>query len=204
MRQGLFTSFTTLLASMGRESGGLVTHLIEVLIRAADALGGEAAIEIFASDMVRTGLLGALLSGIRSAWGAHCVTGPNRKDSSVEGSLETDYFAALARLMYASPRIFIGAAHMVADASAWNQNGQSQPAVQSSSDDTGMSWLLEEWFSHLDNIGDPARRKLMCLALTKMLDVGGGIILAKLQDMMTMWTDIVGELTEGLDDKSVE
>ncbi|KAJ9636350.1 hypothetical protein H2199_008025 [Coniosporium tulheliwenetii] len=60
-----------------------------------------------------------------------------------------------------------------------------------------MKWLLEEWFSHLENIGDPGRRKLMSLALTKLLDTNAPWILGRLQELMSLWTDVVTELMEG-------
>ncbi len=59
-----------------------------------------------------------------------------------------------------------------------------------------MKWLLEEWFSHFENIGDPSRRKLMCLALTKLLSTSQPFILSSLQSLMTLWTDMVTEIRE--------
>lgn len=59
-----------------------------------------------------------------------------------------------------------------------------------------MDWLLEEWFSHFENIGDPSRKKLMCLALTSLFGTGAPYVTKHLQSYMTMWTDIVAELRE--------
>ena len=61
-----------------------------------------------------------------------------------------------------------------------------------------MQWLLQEWFSHLENIGDPGRRKLMALALTRLLDLPQQrFMLLNLQSLMTMWTDVITELRDG-------
>ena len=65
-----------------------------------------------------------------------------------------------------------------------------------------MKWLLEEWFSHFENVGDPSRRKLMCLALTKLLDTNQPFILLNLQSLMTIWTDVITELREDEQDAS--
>lgn len=62
--------------------------------------------------------------------------------------------------------------------------------------DALMHWLLEEWFSHFENIGDPSRKKLMCLALTALFGTGAPYVMPHLQSYMNMWTDIVAELRE--------
>ena len=56
------------------------------------------------------------------------------------------------------------------------------------------------WFSHLENVGDPTRRKLMCLSLTRLLETNQPFILIKLQSLMTMWTDVVVELRNDAED----
>ena len=44
----------------------------------------------------------------------------------------------------------------------------------------------------------------MALSLTRFLEGGAPWILGKLQDLITIWTDVVMELTEGVEDKSIE
>ena len=55
-----------------------------------------------------------------------------------------------------------------------------------------LDWLLEEWFGHIENIGDLANKKLMVLALTGLLEVESGrFVLEKLQNLITVWTDVL-------------
>ncbi|KAK4543323.1 hypothetical protein LTR36_005682 [Oleoguttula mirabilis] len=171
VRVPLFAALTTLVSTLKPkpEANGMVCNIVEVIIRAA----GTSIDHIDLSAFTRT-----LVEGLRGSWVAHCTTGPLAKDSPVDGIVETDYFAVLARLILASLGSFTAAV----------------------GDDATMKWLLEEWFSHLENIGDPSRRKLMCLALTKLLETNQPFILLNLQSLMTMWTDVITELREGAED----
>lgn len=105
----------------------------------------------------------------------------------------------IARIGLASNRVLLGAI----------EAAQTRTAADGMQDvaetlEERMKWLLEEWFDHLDNIAAPVSKKLMCLALTKLLETGKDWILIKLQDLMTMWTGLVIELTDGNADPSVE
>ena len=173
---------------------GVATHVVEVIARAAESLGGTQGITVLVGDMVSSGFWYKLLDGLWGSWGAHQVTGPNRRDSAVDGVIETDYFSLLARVCLNSPETFLQAVAAVQD---------RLQAPHESIADT-MKWLLEEWFDHADNTGDPGRRKLFCLALTKLLETNQPWILIKLQDLMTMWTDVITELTDGNEDKSTD
>lgn len=187
LRTSLFTALTSLLGTLRPDANGLVCNLVEAALRAADHLGSEPAVEQTASDLVSTGFLPALLTGLHGSWKAHCTTGPRALDPPVDGIVETDYFSILARLAIASPSTFCQAVQA------------SQPA---SDLPTTMSWLLEEWTSHFENIGDPSRRKLMALALTKLLSTNQPWILQHLQSLITIWTDVVVELREEAADTS--
>ncbi|KAK8215722.1 armadillo-type protein [Phyllosticta capitalensis] len=189
MRTSLLQSLSSLLGSLRPEANGLVTHLVEVFVRTAQLLGGEGAVEVLTGDMLRTSFLSNLLDGLKGAWEAHQTTGPNARASAVDGIVETDYFAVLARIALASPRILLQALTSVSPA---------EPLPQR------MDWLLTEWFDHLDNIASPTNKKLMCLALTTLLDTRAPWMLAKLQLCMTMWTDLYIELTDGNEDTSVD
>lgn len=136
------------------------------------------------------GFLTVLLEGLRGSWTAHCTTGPLAKDPPVDGIVETDYFAILARLILSDLPSFTAAV----EAAAPTIDGV-KPSL-----DTTMKWLLEEWFSHFENTGDPSRRKLMALALTKLLETNQPFILLNLQSLMTLWTDVITELREGAED----
>ncbi|MBE7181414.1 MAG: hypothetical protein INR71_09445 [Terriglobus roseus] len=164
------------------------------MVRAAEGLGGEEGVRVLVGDMMSQGFIPRLLQGegLRGSWIAHQTTGPRALDTLVDGIVETDYLAVMSRILLASPGAFLDAVCQAdATSSGWDVEAE-------------MKWLLEEWFSHFENVGDPGRRKLMCLALTRLLESGAPWALAKLQDLMTAWTDVVTELTEGMDDKSVE
>lgn len=193
----LLRALSSLLGNLRPDANGLVTGVVEVLVRAADGLGREQAVELIVSDMIRTELFTKLLLGLRGSWEAHQRTGPNASAPVVDGVVETDYFSVLARIGLVSPSILIEAISSVASTSP--VHGTTPESIR----DT-MKWLLEEWFSHLENIGAPDRRKLMALALTRLLESNAEWMLVKLQDLMTMWTDVITELTDGHDDKTID
>lgn len=178
------TAFTALFGTLKREANGSITHLVEILVRAAESIGGPDAVARLTTSLVETGFVAKLLTGLRESFDAHQTTGPNRKHTTIDGVVETDYLSVLARIAFASPDIFVQA---IAAA--------TQPADVTST----MDWLLTEWFSHFDHIGDAKRKKLMCLALTNLLSLHHAWILSRLQSLMTVWTDVITELTEGMD-----
>jgi hypothetical protein len=182
LRPALFTALTSLLGQLRPDANGLVCNLVEAALRAAEHLGSEPAVSQTASDLVATGFLPSLLSGLHGAWKAHCTTGPRALDPLVDGIVETDYLSILARLAIASPSTFCQAIQASAS------NGADLQAT--------MTWLLEEWTSHFENIGDPSHRKLTALALTKLLSTSQPWILSNLQSLMSIWTDVIVELRE--------
>jgi len=190
IRRPWFTALSSLISGLKSkaDANGLACNIIELVICQTASLGGEAAVEQITVALLP--FLSTLLGGLRGSWTAHCTTGPLAKDPPVDGIVETDYFAILARLILSSLDSF----SMAVEAAA--------PLVNASklNFDETMSWLLEEWFSHFENIGDPSRRKLMCLALTKLLATNQPFILLNLQSLMTIWTDIITELQEGAED----
>jgi hypothetical protein len=97
--------------------------------------------------------------------------------------VETDYFSVLARLALTSIRAFVTALQAVGT------------SIGQTFEET-MEWLLTEWFSHFGNIGHPIRRKLNCMALTKLLETNQKWILGRMQDLMTVWTDVLAELVD--------
>lgn len=173
--------FTSLLSGqLKREANGVITHLVEILVRAADSLGSSAVVEALTKSLIETQLLSKLLSGLKTAYDAHQTTGPNRVYSDVDGIVETDYLSVFARIALASPSTLIAAI----DAAS--------PSTESVADT--MRWLFTEWFSHFENTGTADKKKLMCLALTSFLKLGTEMwSMGYLQDMMTMWTDVITE-----------
>ncbi|KAF2458398.1 armadillo-type protein [Lineolata rhizophorae] len=180
-------------ANLSVEATGYVTSVLEVAVRAAAGLGGEEALRVLVADMVATGVVGRLVAGLRDAWEAGQTTGPNRRESSVRGMRESDYWCVLARLGVASPRLLVEAVR-----------GCGMVAPEVVEGQRALKWLLDEWIGHCDNVGSPARRKLMVLALTRLLETGEAWILMELQALMTLWTDVIVELTDGNEDKSVD
>ncbi|KAK4504389.1 hypothetical protein PRZ48_005305 [Zasmidium cellare] len=203
VRSSLLIALSKLLGSLRPDANGLVCNLVETMLRLAQRedvatslpLGNfSSAIFMITYDLAQSsdpetgevGLLSKLLQGLRGSWLAHCTTGPNAKEPPVDGIVETDYFAIFARAILGSLDGFLYACQAAA-AMAFSEQ---QPL------EALMKWLLEEWFSHFENIGDPSRRKLMCLALTKLLETNQPFILLNLQSLMTTWTDVVTELRE--------
>lgn len=177
----LLQPLTSLLATTKREAAGLITGLVELLIRTADLLNGTQGVANVTTHLVSSEFLSTLLIGLRGAHAAHQTTGPNRPSTSIDGLVETDYLSVLARLAIASPSLFIYTL---------------TAAVPNELLETTISWLLTEWFSHLDNVSNPEKRKLFCLALTGLLETNEPWILGRLQELMTLWTDLVAELVD--------
>jgi hypothetical protein len=187
VRKNFFAAFTVLLGNLKQDSNGVVTHLVEIFTRAAETIGGEAAVEMVASGLVETGFMRRLLEGLRESWEAHQTTGPDRRHTNIEGVVETDYWSVLARIALASPSVFVTTMRAVA-------------AIRAEGVESLLQWALTEWFSHFGNMGEPHKKKLMCLALTNLLETGQAWILDRLQDLITVWTDVITELQEGAED----
>ncbi|KAH0536577.1 hypothetical protein FGG08_006561 [Glutinoglossum americanum] len=183
MRGVMFTSFASIFGTLKPEANGIVAHLVEIVVRAADSLGGEQAVEIVGSGLVESGFLAKLHIGLRGSWEAHQTTGPKSKHPPIDGVVETDYFNVLARLALTSTRIFVTVLQAVE-----TSLGQSFEGT--------MEWLLTEWFSHFGNIGHPIQRKLNCMALTRLLETNQKWILGRMQDLMTVWTDVLIEVVD--------
>lgn len=183
----ILAAFASLLGTLKQESNGVITHLVEILIRAAESIGGEPAVSVLSSRLVETRFMGKLLEGLRESWEAHQTIHPDRKYTRIDGVIETDYLSVLARIAFASPTVFVTTMHTVA-----TSQGEGFLSL--------IRWVFTEWFSHFGNMGEPQKKKLMCLALTKLLETGQGWILERLQDLMTVWTDVITELQEGAED----
>lgn len=203
VRSNMFVALSKLIGSLRPDANGLVCNLVETMLRLAQRtdvasslpLGNfSSAVFMITYDLAQSadpqtgevGFFPKLLQGLRGSWLAHCTTGPNAKEAPVDGIVETDYFAIFARAILGSLDGFLH----TCQAAAAVAFSEQQPL------EALMKWLLEEWFSHFENIGDPSRRKLMCLALTKLLETNQPFILLSLQSLMTIWTDVVTELRE--------
>jgi len=189
-RPAILQSLTELQGTLKPEANGIMTHLVQCIIRGADGMGGEQAIKVLSGDLISTGFLAKVLEGLHGAWSHHQSHGPYRElpSRAVDGVVETDYFSVLARIGLASPTTLL----------------EALSSVGSEGLDNTLNWLLEEWFSHIENIGDAPNKKLMTLVLTRFLETGQEWILGRLQNLFVIWTDVLGELLDGMDDPSQE
>ncbi|KAL8994224.1 MAG: hypothetical protein Q9169_005740 [Polycauliona sp. 2 TL-2023] len=175
----LLAPLTSLLKGSKRQVAGLVLSIVELLMRSALDLGGIEGLTSFTTRLLEMNILQTIMGGLRGAYEAHQTTGPNRAKVWLDVLIETDHFSILARLALTSPNFFINAI---------------KAATPDDSFETTISWVLSEWFQHLDNISHPEKKKLNCLAVTALLQTGQPWILVHLQELMTVWTEVVVEL----------
>ncbi|RDI82667.1 hypothetical protein Vi05172_g7351 [Venturia inaequalis] len=176
------------LRTLRPEASYQVFEVVELLVRAADNLAGPAGVQSVARAMVDAGFFRELIMGLRESWEAHQTSGPKASVSNVQGQVETDFFVILARILYASPEVFTELVGTI--------TGNTEEV---------MKWLLEEWFSHAqDLVTSPERHKLMAMALSRLLALNQPYMLSRLQQMMDLWVSVIESLTEGNEDKSVD
>ncbi|KAL8681346.1 MAG: hypothetical protein Q9186_002555 [Xanthomendoza sp. 1 TL-2023] len=172
--------------SVKREASGLVLSVVELLMQSALELGGVEALTTLVSQLLEFDVLQAILAGLHNAHVANQTTGPHRLRTWLGVLAETDCFSLLARLTLASPSLLI-------DAIA--------AAIPNEQLETSIGWILSEWFRHFDNISHPEKKKLNCLALTALLQTGQPWIMEHLQDLMSVWTEVVVELYDDIERK---
>ncbi|USW48997.1 Putative importin-beta domain, armadillo-like helical, exportin-1/Importin-beta [Septoria linicola] len=202
VRSEMFRALATLLGGLKPDANGCVCNVIETSLRLVQRQEIASSLPLgqftnasylitytmaFATDPENGnfGFFPKLLQGLHGSWTAHCTTGPNAQQAPVDGIVETDYFAIIARAILGSLEGFIPTLQAVAASSL----GQQDISIT-------LKWLIEEWTSHFENIGDPSRKKLMCLALTKLLETKLPVVLESLQSLMTIWTSMLLELRE--------
>jgi hypothetical protein len=202
VRTRMFAALAALLGGLKPDANGLVCNVVETMLHMAQKPEVASALPlgqfsdasfVLIYELAQAadpehgnfGLFPKLLQGLRGSWTAHCTTGPNATSAPVDGIVETDYFAIFARAILGSLDGFL-----------YTCAGAATATLGEDSLEGTMKWLLEEWFSHFENIGSPARKKLMALALTKLLDTNQPFILLQLQSLMTVWTDVITELRE--------
>ena len=175
------------------EASAQVFEVVEQLVRVAEDLAQSKGVETVANAMLESGFFRELLLGLRESYEAHQTTGPKSIVSNVQGQVETDFFAILARILYSSPELFL---FLLRNPDA----GLNTNLVA-----TTMNWLLEEWLSHAQElVVDPARQKLLTLALTHLLTASEPFILSRLQQLMDLWISVIESLTEGNEDKNID
>ncbi|KAF1809388.1 ARM repeat-containing protein [Eremomyces bilateralis CBS 781.70] len=211
-------------SSLKPDSHGLVLAFLETIICVATGLGGEAGVRILVSDMIDCGIWGYILGALRGTYirrvsrgqtaGGRAQKGASTEENGlwkwkhVEGPMESDLFSIIARIAWVNPLILQDALALWGH-SAVNLRTQQSPDADRIASTKGeefgsMRWLIDEWLNHTEHIGDPGKRKLMNLGLAKVFGLGTKIALERLQDFMTSWTDIIYELIEGQNDKTVD
>ncbi|AEO70193.1 f3708934-bc0f-40f6-bc3e-24752b3caa16 [Thermothielavioides terrestris] len=183
LRQPTLAALAKTLDSRSRDQSQLGAKSIELVIRVADAFGGAQGVSVVVQDLLEIGVLRAILEGLHSAWESSQTTGPNRKPSKINTVKETDYFALLARIALADPALLV---------TMLTSFGSPIEQV--------WSWLSSQWFANFDCMGDIEREKLSCLALTRLWELPNpmqDLVLARLQDYLSMWTSVVTELADG-------
>jgi hypothetical protein len=185
----LLQSQTPDLRSLKPEASAQVFEVVEQLLRAAEELASTQGVQTSTSALLESGFLRELLAGLREAYEAHQMTGPKAMVSNVQGQVETDFFAILARILYSSPGLFLSIIH------------KADIGLEEDINVT-VGWLLDEWFSHAQElVTDPPRQKLMTMALTQLLTTAEPFILSRLQQLMDLWISVIESLTEGNEDK---
>ncbi|KAL2257554.1 hypothetical protein VTK26DRAFT_9478 [Humicola hyalothermophila] len=181
LRRQTLAALAKTLDSKSREQSQLGTKSIELIINIAQELGGTQGVSVVVQDLLELGVLRTILEGLHSAWESSQTTGPNKKPSSISTIKETDYFALLARIALADPGVF---ATMLASFGG--------PL------DQVWSWLGTQWFANFDCMANIEREKLSCLALTRLWELPQmqDLVLARLQDYLSMWTSVVTELVD--------
>jgi hypothetical protein len=155
---------------------------IEMMIRAAETLGGAQGVSVVIEDLLAIGLLGKIMQELYQDWEASKQVGPQKPQKLLSNLVEENYFAILARLALASPDLFF----------QWLTTVGSLAQV--------WDCLITKWFAHFDAISGVERKKLSCLALTRLCELPEptqGLVLGKLQDYMAMWISVIEELQTG-------
>ncbi|KIV82639.1 hypothetical protein PV11_04736 [Exophiala sideris] len=184
----------SMLSSSRTRDASLAPHVLENLV-AIVAVGGhlnpQQGLTHLLESMVNTGYLASLLALLKEAYDYHQDPRINRRPPDLIGPGETTLFTLLARIALLSPDQFIQAV------TATNVN----PSTSSP-----MLWLTTEWLQSIDGIGDVLRKKLQVLALTSLLTASTPpcpqIMLEDLQSLLTIWTDVVLELSQDAADES--
>lgn len=135
-RVALFDAFASLQGTLKSEANGIVTYVVEIVIRAASAMGGEQALGVVGNELIRSRFLPTIFEGIEKSYEAHQTTGPNKKYSPLDTRVMTDYFSVLARIVVGSTGLFVENVRVIAES-----KGRTV--------DTDMRWILSEWFAHV-------------------------------------------------------
>ena len=173
-----------MLSSSRARDAALAPHVLDNLVaslsvpRNFTSETSHQALQHLLTSMVNTNYLPDLLRILKEAHSYHLDPRPNRKPPDIIGPGATSLFTLLSRIALLSPTLFIQAINATSP---------------------NLDWLVVEWLSHFDAIGDILRKKLQTLAITNLLSASTPpptIMLESLQSLMTLWTDVITELSE--------
>lgn len=186
LRRPFLVALSGAMEAKSREQGKSAARCIELIIRAAEQLGGTKGVSVIVQDLLETGFLNKILERLHDAWEARQTTGPNRKVAKINVVTEGDYFAILSRLALADPAVFV---NMLASFGSLDQ--QVWP------------WLAGEWFAYMESWDVTEHKKLTLMGLSRLVELPPPVqdlVLGKLQDYMALWADTVAELQGGVAD----
>ncbi|KAL1864497.1 hypothetical protein VTK73DRAFT_5845 [Phialemonium thermophilum] len=158
------------------------TSCLDLIIRAAERLGGVQAVSVIVQDFFEIGFLPSVMESLHSMWAWNNLPRrPNAPRPNLSGDVETDYLWLLARVAYIDPELFVRILAMC------EPTGAIKPV---------WDWLSTEWFQHADH-ANCVEQKLYCLALTRLCELPQpmqDLVLGKLQDYLSMWTSVLSTL----------
>lgn len=194
MRIELLRRSEDLLTSSQGVNLDLTMKNLSIMVQSAEQLQGEQGVQAITHDLHAIGIIEKALNKLTGNWAARQAARPGQEE---DYGLPADHRNVTGYLCLFS-RVVLGHAPSFLEAvGSWcNSKGQDREET--------LKRLLEEWFGHMDSVGDPSKTKLMCMALTKLSAIGQSFMLAKLQDLMTMWTSMVVELRTDENDNSTE
>lgn len=196
---------------------GQLLHILDLLAIEVDRREGPAGMASLISDFAETGVVNAMMSTLRGSYVARMyvstVSGAAVYDEiktsegggrwvwdTIDSLVVVDTFAVLSRLGLSNPTGLFDAI------SGWGRFVSSNPgetAYSSSSSASAekevksvlpfdnVAWVLHEWFNTVENEAGLEQRKVMCLALTKMIQTPQWQIIDLMTDFMAMWTDVI-------------
>jgi hypothetical protein len=153
------------------------SYCIETMIRIAHTLGGDQGITVVIRDLVNLGFVQRMVQDLIQDWKASKAVGPNKPGYELTPLVEEQYFAILARLALASPVLFI----------------QLLTSFEFSLDEI-WACLIMKWFDHFDHMSGDERKKLSCLAITRLVELPDPVqtkVLSTVMDFMIMWIGVV-------------
>lgn len=195
-------AFKAKLGAINYGHSGHVTKAVELAWKTAFALQGVGGAQELTFQMLQSGFFDGLINGLKEAWEAHQTTGPKAIHTKIQGIIETDFLAIMSRIACDSPEVFL-------EALKKSEAASIPPSAPRTSNniapmDPPVQWLFDEWFSHIEDFGDPERHKLMTMALTKILNLPQFLLYSHMQSLLSLWTSVTIELTDETVDTKVD